>query len=533
MAVKPPARKIVALDWDARTLRVVHAFVGKRGIKIDRILSAAIPPDVDLANPQLLGRHIRRVLDQEQIGTRRAVVDIPRDQAILKTLTLPTLAPEELPGMVAIQIVKELPFAAGEAVIDFTVGGATTGATSDVLVAAVRREVVQQYAETFDVAGLTLDRIGLRPYANTMAVRELLKHAMPERVLFIDVRPTLTEIDVLRNGALVFSRAASVVIPKDWKADTGGPRLSLVREAQVEPSPAEDAAPGEAFRAKEGDGVIQALLVEVTRSIEAYRVNDPGAAVDHVVIAGDLGVEETLAEAIHKRLGIHTELYNPAVSFEWEPDEGAAASAFSSTLGLVFGQAAAGILHFDFLHPKKQVSAAKERLRKAPIAAAVALLFLTAGGVGFAQYTRPQRTELARIEKQIAELESQRPDSRKFMELMDRIRTYDADQHVWIDVLHDVIAAIPTTEQLVITQIDLNQEDGRLTLKTKAKSRDTATIAVNRLADFRREGRDHPRFKAGIGPQSEKKGEKYPHIQDIKITILRDDAPKKGPAKRP
>ena len=53
------------------------------------------------------------------------------------------------------------------------------------------------------------------------------------------------------------------------------------------------------------------------------------------MIGGDVGIEERLAEAIQARLNITTELYNPATTFGWEPDEGAAASAFSATLGLV------------------------------------------------------------------------------------------------------------------------------------------------------------------------------------------------------
>jgi Tfp pilus assembly PilM family ATPase len=69
-------------------------------VKIDRLLSAAIPADLDLANPEQLGRHIRRVLDQEGIHTKHATIDIPRDQAILKTLSLPSLPPDELAGMV-------------------------------------------------------------------------------------------------------------------------------------------------------------------------------------------------------------------------------------------------------------------------------------------------------------------------------------------------------------------------------------------------------------------------------------------------
>ena len=535
MTVRPSPKRIVAVDWDTRTLRIVHALLGKRGVKIDRLLSAPIPPELDLANPEQLGRHIRRVLDQEGIHTKYATVDIPRDQAILKTLKLPALPADELAGMVGIQIAKELPFPASEAVIDFAVPPfAASATTSEVLVAAVRREVVQQYEATFEMAGLKLDRVGLRPYANTVAVCELLKHALPERVMFIDVRPSLTEIDVIRNGSLTFSRAASVMVPQEARGHGERPRFSIVREGgpgeahvPIDPVAVEPHSIGGT------EAMIHSLVVEVTRSIEAYRAGDPGApgAIDHVVIAGDLGVEETLAEAVQKRLGITTELYNPAASFGWEPDEGAGASAFASTLGLVVGHSYDRALHFDFLHPKKRVSQTQERLKKAPLVAAVAVLFIAAVGIALAQFTAPDRNTLARIESSIQELESKRADYKKFLEVMDRIREFDAEQHVWVDVLYDVFSALPTNEELVINHLEMNQSDGRLVLKTKAKNRDTATTAVRNLDEFRREGKERPRFKTSIGPQTEKRGEKYPYVQDLRITLLRDDPVKKGPVK--
>ena len=43
MSGKKRSKKIVVVDWDARTLRVVHALMGKRGPKIDRVLAVAIP----------------------------------------------------------------------------------------------------------------------------------------------------------------------------------------------------------------------------------------------------------------------------------------------------------------------------------------------------------------------------------------------------------------------------------------------------------------------------------------------------------
>ena len=89
------------------------------------------------------------------------------------------------------------------AAIDFAVETAHEGSGGgdsrvDVLVAAVRQDVLDKYTETMTAAGLKLDRVGLRPYANKVAVMQLLKHAFPERVMTLDIRPTLTEITAIK-----------------------------------------------------------------------------------------------------------------------------------------------------------------------------------------------------------------------------------------------------------------------------------------------------------------------------------------------
>ena len=537
MSGRNPPRKIVAFDWDAHVLRLVHAHVTKRGVKIDRLLAVPHPADLEHTQSEAMGRHLRRVLDQEGISTRHAIVDIPRDQAILKTMPLPRAKPEELAGIVAIQIAKELPFPASEAVIDFTLGETSEdGGTIDVLVAAARREVREQYEAVFAAAGLRLDRIGLRPYANKVALCRLLQFSMPERAVFIDLRPTLTEIDVLRRGVLVFSRAASVQIPRELPS---APRLSLAMDddvdrtgiAALDLADSESAAPlVEAPRRGVGptvESVVNALILELTRSIEAYRANDPGATIDHVVIGGDQGIEEALSEAIQKRLKVSTELYNPASTFGWSPDEGVGAAAFASTLGLVLGHAEADELHFDFLHPKRPGGAARERLRRAPVIGAIAALFIIAIGAFLFQYRRADRIELRTLDDQIAELEKEKSDWGKFLQFTTQLETFDAKQSVWVDVMYELFSQLPSNEVMVVNHLELTQEQTRVVLKTKTKSRDTATDVIGKLEAFRREGKAQPRFKVTMGPQVEKKGEEYPFIQDLRVSILTDDAPTK------
>lgn len=529
------AKKIVAIDWDTRTLRLVHAFIGKRGPKIDRVLSVAIPKEVDLSNPQQMGLHIRRALEQEGISTKHAIVDIPRDQAILNTLTLPTGAPGDLPGMVEIQIAKELPFSVADAVIDFAAPPAPAGATTaDVLVAAVRREVLEQYEATVAAAGMKLERIGLRPYAHKVAVCDRLKHAMPDRVLFIDVRPTLTEIDVLHGSLLAFSRSASVVIPESTVGKSSGSFSVVTDTSDGEAPPSLTLLSGGISRDSESDrwgGAVQDLILEVTRSIEAYRANDPGAQIDLAVIGGDLGIEQELADAIQTKLGITAELYNPASSFGWEPDEGAAASAYAATLGLVLAQTDDSSLHFDFLHPKKTISIVQERLRRAPLVAVIIALFVGAGWVFLNEMTKEARADLVKIQKNIRELGKREKDGKRFLKFVDKIKAFD-EQYVWVDVLDDVISALPSNEELVLSNLTLNQENGIVKLATKTKRLESASEIIRALEEFRRQGCKEARFKVVIGSQKEQPKDLYPFRQDINTAVLPDETAKEDPLRR-
>ncbi len=527
MAARRGKRKILAIDWDTRTLRIAHALVSNRGVKIDRLINVAIPTSVDPNDPQQFGAHIRQALDQEGITTKHAAVDIPRDQVVLNTLTLPTTVPEELPGMVKIQIAKELPFPVMDAAVDYTVGLPVDGGTSsDVLVAAIRREVLSQYEAIFAAADLKLERVGLRPYANKVAVCELLQHAMPHLVLFIDVRPTFMEISVLREGSLVFSRAASVAMsegedltgacpvdgPASLPANNVADATLKFTDAETQPACAT---------------AMVALLMEVTRSIEAYRASDAGAEIDHVVIAGDTGMESLLSDAIQARLHVTTEMYNPARTFGWEPDEGANAAAFAAVMGLILSDASDDQFHFDFLHPKKTESAARKRLKKAPMIAAVAVLFIVASVMGVVKFTASDRARLASLNEQITELKGQRSANKKFLKLHGVLDDFDESQRVWVDVLVDVVSVFPTNEEMIFDRIDLKQikvgaktgEHAQIVFRTRCKKRSTPTELIKSLHAFVPEQGDW-RLRASMGSQSPNLKESYPFAQDIRIEIV-------------
>ena len=88
MAVRRRLRRVVAIDWDVRSLHIALATISKRASRS----SACSARKSRRGDPGPSGAdgaaHSRRT-QQEGVHARSAIVAIPRDQAILKTLRVP------------------------------------------------------------------------------------------------------------------------------------------------------------------------------------------------------------------------------------------------------------------------------------------------------------------------------------------------------------------------------------------------------------------------------------------------------------
>ena len=91
------SKRVVSLDWDDQALRMVWGRAQKGRLQDVRSASAAFPEDLDRTDAAALGAFVRTCLAEHKISAHQAVVDIPRDQAILNTLSLPRAPDAELP----------------------------------------------------------------------------------------------------------------------------------------------------------------------------------------------------------------------------------------------------------------------------------------------------------------------------------------------------------------------------------------------------------------------------------------------------
>lgn len=369
------SRKVLCLDWDKCSLRIVVARVGANRTVLEDAHSHRLPEAIDVDDPEALGEFIRTMLRRHRLHFKSVVVDVPRERAVINRLALPPTPTAEVAAAVRFQAMKELPFPLDTAAIDYVVMGRDErGLATEVLLAAVTTETLDRVRSTCLAAGLTPARIGLRPYANLISVQRVTG-AADRRVLFVDVGPAATEIDVVRGDALSFARSANVNVP-------------LVMQ---EPAPSEEGQtiPISALRGVAGSGealdaAVGELLVEATRTLQAYRATEPEGVIDEIVVAGGTGAEEQLADRLHRRLELPVRLFDPTGPLGVKESEAPKLRSFSAALGLAWGLGREGALALDFLNPKRPISARETLQRRARIGtlAAAAVLVLVVGVLG-------------------------------------------------------------------------------------------------------------------------------------------------------
>ncbi|MCU0246558.1 MAG: hypothetical protein MUC42_08285 [Bryobacter sp.] len=134
------------------------------------------------------GAEYAKFLALENAAHLAAMVILPRDEVILRTISLPGVAPKDLPNAVAFQMDGLHPWAEEDAV---TAWSPLTGANS-VLVAAMRRDHYDRYLNLFQEAGIKIAGFTTKAAATYGALR--FSGPAPGEVLTVEERPEGTEI---------------------------------------------------------------------------------------------------------------------------------------------------------------------------------------------------------------------------------------------------------------------------------------------------------------------------------------------------
>jgi len=516
-------RSMVCIDWDERSLRVLDGQFRRGGLKVRKAFHVPLPAQIDPRDPGEMGAFLKRALAEHRIRTRRAIVDVPRQEAVFTSMTLPRGSKEEIAAMVQVQAAKELPFAKDQAVVDFAMCAGAKEGMCEVWVAAVRTAVVERYRQTVANAGLKAERIGLRPYANAAAL--IPGQASTDRILMVDIGPSMTEISVIRDARLVYTRAAQVAVMTE-------PHHAEERR----PSPDQTIPPADDSLPKQGP--LDALLIEVSRTIQAYRASDAGARIDRIILSGTGGADERVRASFESRFGSPTRIFDAPSAVNWKRIADVSAAPFVAAIGLTYNHLANETERFDFLHPKEPEAERKERAKRRPLVALTVALFLAAGVVLAVQMLRKEQKEIDGIVAERQQIERQAKEYADLQKKHADINEWMRKNVVWIDKLKLVAENFVSNEKGYITDLQI-KDPGEMIILLASKDNSVGTKLAEEIRKITtsRPASDGKvstvtEFTAEVGSVKASKDPKYPFIDTVTVRVKSLAAAKRGRSSR-
>lgn len=262
---------------------------------------------------------VRRVVKKSGTRTKQVAMALPPSAVITKKIFLPAgLSDAELEVQVESEANQYIPFSLDEVSLDFCVVGPSANSSGDVevMIAASRREKVQDRQGLAEAAGLKPIIIDVESYAARLATSRLIETlpggGVDALVALFEVGALTTSMQVMRDGELVYERDQAF----------GGAQLTqlIVRQYGFSVEEAEQKKRGGELPEDYATAVlkpfVEEMAQEITRALQFFFTSTPHNKVNHVMLAGGSASLPGLADAVKLHSTFECSLLNPFEGME-------------------------------------------------------------------------------------------------------------------------------------------------------------------------------------------------------------------------
>lgn len=257
---------------------------------------------------------VRRLVKKSGTKTKNVAMALPPSAVITKKIILPGgMSDQELELQVETEANQYIPFPLDEVSLDFCIVGPSAASSGDieVLIAASRREKVQDIQGLAEAAGLKPVIVDVESYASRLATSRLIEN-LPNKgvgsiVALFEVGALTTSMQVIRDDDVLYDRDQAF----------GGAQLTqlIVRQYGFSLEEAENKKrSGELPDDYESSVLrpfVESMVQEIGRALQFFFTSTPHNKVDYVMLAGGSAALPGLTEAVTRHTTFACSLINP------------------------------------------------------------------------------------------------------------------------------------------------------------------------------------------------------------------------------
>ena len=312
---------------------------GLASLRVEALALAPLPPgavvEKKIADVAQVGEAIASALRRSRSKTKRAAVAVAGSAVMTKILSLDAdLSDAEMEMQIQLESDQYVPYPLDEVNLDFDVIGPTQGAVGrvDVLLAASRRENIDDRVAALEHAGLSAAIVDIESNAVETACRALLAPLGPGLGLnaesgtarltaVADIGATLTTLHVLHADQLIYTREQSVggqqlMDEVRWHEDLmRGPRGAQAGEFAGDQAGDQALARLAAASTERQTEILapfqDTLARQLGRALQFFYSTSAFNRVDELLLTGGVTQVAALERLIAERLALPTRIVDP------------------------------------------------------------------------------------------------------------------------------------------------------------------------------------------------------------------------------
>ncbi len=309
---------MIGIDISSSAVKCLELSRSGNHYRVERYAVEPLPQNAVVENAitdvEQVGRAVDRAVKRSGSKVKHVAVAVSASHVITKTITMPSgMKESDLEHQIELEADHYIPYPLEEVNLDFEVIGPseTNANEDDVVIAACRKEIVDDYVAVVESPGLVPQVIDVDAFAMEAAYSLIARHmpggGMEKTIAILDFGATTTHMNVMRNNRSIYTRDHTF----------GGRQLTEEIQRRY------GLSYEEAGLAKKVGGLpdnyqndilqpfMEAMCQETMRALQFFYSSTPHNTVDQILLAGGCAQIPGVDELIANRVGVQSAVTNP------------------------------------------------------------------------------------------------------------------------------------------------------------------------------------------------------------------------------
>ncbi|HTI98736.1 MAG TPA: type IV pilus assembly protein PilM [Dongiaceae bacterium] len=474
-------KSFLAVDFGAGSVKLAEFEVDESGglkLKQYGIEPLGAEGGQEATRAPLILKALQKMLAEKGIKAKDVNVCAPGFQVFSKFVKLPPVESNKVTQIIQYEAQQNVPFPLEEVVWDYQIMGALPSGELEVLLVAIKADVVERLFNVAESSKLRLQLADVSPAALCNAFRYNYGD-LEDCTMLLDIGAKTSNLLFFEKGK-VFSRSINIganSITQDFasEAKLAFPEAEKIKIAEgfvsLGGAYEEPENPHQAAISKIARQFMTRLHIQVNQTMQFYRGQQGGSAPQRLFLSGGASIMPYTAQFFAEKLNIPVEYFNPLRNVQIDPAINLEELArVAHSLGEVIGLGLRNLAHCPVelnLMPDSTLRWQSFNQKKPYLIATVFSLVLVvcACGLLFEKLANVKQGELATLQEKITPIQARADKFKRVYHAMEQtkesaeqVSLWMADRFYWADTLTSMRKDLMRAEEA--TKRKLNADVG-------------------------------------------------------------------------